>query len=138
MDPPFDFIISSFKDKYMVDVKGRRFIDHPWENWIHFPDIEGMKTWAMLLPSLKPLFTFTYLLDSKSNSMFEDKFSYKGNEFGFVGILLEDYLRNMKRRGKEKASGIGGVGISGTKFKTIVKPLTYFIPELKEIPKGTI
>lgn len=134
----FDFIISSFKEKYMVDVKGRRFRDHAWENWIHFQDIEGMKTWAMLLPGLKPLFAFTYLLDSKSYDKFEVKFSYKGKMFGFVGISLEDYLRNMKRRGKEKDSGIGGVGISGSKFKTLVKPITYFVPELQEIPSGTI
>jgi len=134
----FDFIVASFKSKYMVDVKGRRFAVKPWENWIHFSDIEGMKNWSMLLPDLKPLFVYIYLLDSNSVEKFQDIFSYKGKEYGFVGITFEDYYQNMKRVGKEKKAGIGGVGINGKKFREIIKPITHFIPELKNVPTGNI
>lgn len=134
----FDFIVSSFKGKYMIDVKGRRFGVKPWANWIHFADIEGMKTWSMLLPDLNPLFVYIYLLDAKSSEKFQDKFSYKGNEYGFVGITFEEFYQNMKRVGKEKKKGIGGIGIIGKRFREIIKPVTYFIPELKKVPTGNI
>jgi len=134
----FDFIVVSFKGKYMVDVKGRRFANKSWANWIHFADIEGMKNWSMLLSDLSPLFVYIYLLDQTSSEKFQDKLVYKGKEYGFVGITFEDFYQNMKRVGKEKKKGIGGVGISGKKFREIIKPITYFIPELKKVPTGNI
>ena len=134
----FDFIVASLKKKYMIDVKGRRFNLKPWANWIHFSDIDGMKMWSMLLPDLDPLFVYIYLLDSKSREKFQDRFTYKGNEYGFLGITFEEYYLHMKRVGKEKKGGIGGIGLSGSKFQEIAKPITHFIPELRKVPKGTI
>ena len=92
----------------------------------------------MLLSDLKPLFVYIYLLDSNSSEIFQDKFSYKGKEYGFVEITFEEFYQNMKRVGKKKEKGIGGVGISGKKFREIVRPITYFIPELKDVPTGNI
>ena len=134
----FDFMVISFKGKYIIDVKGRRFADAPWENWIHFSDIEGMKIWSKVLPQFTPLFVFTYLLDSKSEKKFQDVFSFKGKKFGIIGITLTDYYLNLKRRGKEKKEGLGGVDVRYSIFKETAKPITCFIPELHEIPKGTI
>ena len=51
---------------------------------------------------------------------------------------FEDFYLHMKRVGKEKDEGIGGVGLSGSKFREIAKPITHFIPELRKVPKGTI
>ena len=141
----FDFIVISFKGKYIIDVKGRRFTDAPWENWIHFSDIEGMRIWAKVLPQFTPLLVYPYLLDSKAEKTFlKEEFSvndiicFKGEKFGIVGITLSDYYLNLKRRGKDKKEGIGGVYVSKTLFRKIAKPISYFIPELREIPKGTI
>ena len=141
----FDFMVISFKGKYIIDVKGRRFADAPWENWIHFSDIEGMKIWAQVLPQFTPLFVFPYLLDSKAEKAFlkeefsvNDVISFKGEKFGIVGITISDYYLNLKRRGKDKKEGLGGVYVSKTLFRKIAKPISYFIPELREIPKGTI
>ena len=57
----FDFIVISFKGKYIVDVKGRRFADAPWENWIHFSDIEGMQIWATSSSTVYSTFCFSIL-----------------------------------------------------------------------------
>ena len=64
--------------------------------------------------------------------------AFKGEKFGIVGITVSDYYLNLKRRGKEKKEGLGGVYVSKTLFRKIAKPISYFIPELRKIPKGTI
>ena len=41
----FDFIVSSFKGKYLIDVKGKQFPYGEsgfWENWISKDDIERL------------------------------------------------------------------------------------------------
>jgi len=134
----FDFIVISFKGKYLIDIKGRRFVDAPWENWIHHSDIESLKAWAMYFQELIPLLVYPYVIDDRTKNKFDDVFSYKGITFGVVGIKFEDYYRNMKRRGKVKKAGIGGVYVSKSLFPKLVQPISYFIPELKPIPTGKI
>lgn len=128
----FDFIISSFNGKYLVDIKGKTFPygqSGRWENWVTIDDISGLKLWATHFNAFTPLLVFTYLIkDRKYHSEFKDLYNFKRKCYGVVAIELGDYYSNAKPRSR----GWHAIYVSGNTFKNIVKPVSYFIPEFKK------
>jgi Zn-dependent oligopeptidase len=58
---------------------------------------------------------------------FENICRFRNKAYGIVGIYLTDFLNNSKKRSQKWHASY----ISREKFKKLVKPIKYFIPEIK-------
>lgn len=128
----FDFIIFSKNGIFLIDIKGKQFpYEHKksknyWENWITKDDISGLQTWSKKM-NFKGIILFPYFIKyNKDTKYFKDIIIYKRRKYGLVAIDAFDYLKNCKIRSKE----FNAIYISRKRFKTLVKPLSYFIPEI--------
>ena len=128
----FDFIVSSFNGKFLVDIKGKQFPygkNGFWENWIKTDDISGLKLWAAHFNAFIPLLVYPYLVMDKSfENQFLDKYHFGGNMYGVVAIELSTYYVNAKPRSPKWEA----ISISRNSFKNLVKPVSYYIPELRK------
>src|SRR5262245_27673994 len=129
----FDFIVSSFNGKFLIDIKGKQFSYGTgrcgWENWIRPDDISGLKLWANHFNAFTPLLVYPYLLsDASFKSHFTDVYEYAGTFYGIVGIELATYFVNAKPRSRKWDA----IYVSRRRFPQLVKPISYFIPELKQ------
>ena len=127
----FDFIVSSFNGKFLIDIKGKKFPygrSSFWENWIKTDDITGLKLWATHFNAFIPLLVYPYLLMDKSYEReFTDIFEFKRHTYGVVAIELSMYYVNAKPRSPKWDA----ISVPKEKFKTITKPISFFIPELR-------
>jgi hypothetical protein len=118
----FDFIVSSFKGKYLIDVKGKHFPYGKsgfWENCIRIDDIEGLMMWSTHFFGFNPLLVYPYLLkENIYKKEFNDVFNYIGNTYGVVAIELSTYYSNAKSRSKKWDA----LSISRRKFSKLGKP----------------
>ncbi len=135
----FDFLVSSFNGKYLIDVKGKKFPylssnnrKNYWENWIKTDDISGLKLWSSHFNSFTPLLVYPYHIHDESFiheiDEYSDIYQDGDNYYGVVGIELSTYYVNAKSRSK----GWEAISVSREKFKDLVKPISHFIPELKK------
>lgn len=103
----FDFLIHSRDGRrIMVEVKGRKFKGKTLEKlagfecWVTTEDVEGLTTWQGAFEGRpEAVFVFAYqieLFDVDYDG--RDVFEYDDNRYVFLGIKLEDYRRNIKRR----------------------------------------
>lgn len=126
----FDFIVSSFNGKFMIDVKGRKFGKHAsrWDNWIGVDDLVGLKMWSTHFDSVRPLLVHVYWLETKDDeALFADIRAQGRNTYAFVAVTLGEYFTNaIPRAGKWKA-----IYVPRKRYSEIVKPLSFFIPELQ-------
>jgi hypothetical protein len=128
----FDFIVSSFNGKFLIDIKGRKFTygraGH-WENWIRTEDISGLKLWANHFNAFVPLLVYPYLLSEvEDKRFFADVYEYAGGTYGIVAIELSTYYVNAKTRSKSWDA----IYVSREKFRELAKPISFYIPELKK------
>lgn len=127
----FDFIVSSFNGKYLIDIKGKQFPYDPanyWENWISDDDISGLKLWATHFNAFTPLLVYVYdIRFQEDRNKFDDKLKYGGKHYGFVAIELGIYHVNAKSRGKKWDA----ISVSRERFSKLARPLSSYIPELK-------
>lgn len=134
----FDFIVSSFNGKFLIEIKGKTFPYisasriNLWENWIKKSDISGLKLWANHFNAFTPLLVFPYQIASskyineiKDNS---DIVAFDGRTYGIVAIELAAYYTNAKSR----SSSWDAINVSRKLFSELVRPVSYFIPELKK------
>ena len=84
-------------------------------------------TWSTHFYGFTPLLVYPYLLKNDTyKKEFSDIFEYEGSIYGIVAIELSTYYLNAKSRSK----GWNAISISNNKFRELVKPLSYYIPEI--------
>jgi hypothetical protein len=134
----FDAIINSLNNAcFIADFKGRFYSygcptgkSNNFENWIFKNAVNDLLAWGKIFQKLNcsvtPLLIFIYKLQPEQCVHFKDVYTYKRQKYGVVAIKPEEYKKFMKPR-----SGIkDAVSVSRKVFKTKVRPLSDFIPEI--------
>ena len=128
----FDFIVSSFNGKYLVDIKGKKFAGKRWANWVHETDLTGLKSWGNHFNAFVPLLVIPYWVENNADKKlvkdFSDIRNFKGKTYGLIAITLADFYSKAKRIAKKWDA----IGIGSSELKEICHPISYFIPELKK------
>lgn len=102
-----DFIVYSDRGRnLLVDVKGRRFPSgagrsrHLWESWATREDTESLARWQEVFGAdFQAVLAFAYnIVEERYRDRFADRFEYRGRQYGFVAIPLEQYRAHMKVR----------------------------------------
>lgn len=132
----FDFIVSSFSGKYLIDIKGKSFSSksnlYMWDNWVKDRDLSGLRVWGNHFNSFTPMLVFPYFLSNSSDEKYlegkADIFTHKGKLYGITAITLADYYTNAKIRSKKW----NAIYVPRQIFKEIVFPLSKYIPEIKK------
>lgn len=127
----FDVLINT-KKTLLIDFKGKQFsykgaVYNNWENWLPINHVTDLIHWESEFNfKVSSLLVFIFKLSTVSDSQhFKDTYRHKGVDYGVVAISPHQYLKHSKPRAK------GIINVSRSKFKTIVKPLSYYIPEIK-------
>lgn len=132
----FDFIVSSFNGKYLVDIKGKSFSskskNNMWDNWISIDDLSGLRIWGNHFNAFIPLLVIPYNLQNDTDKEYllgkADFIEHKGKQYAFTAITLADYYTNAKPRAKKWKA----IYVHRDKFEELSKPLSNFIPEIKK------
>lgn len=128
----FDFIVSSFNGKFLVDIKGKNFAARKWENWIHEGDLSGLKKWGNYFNAFTPLLVIPYLLKNPEDkdivAEYVDIRIFKNKTYGILAVTLADYYSKARQRAKS----IDAIHVPKDEFLKICKPISYFIPEFKK------
>jgi hypothetical protein len=130
----FDILLNG-KNSYIIDFKGKK-ISYPgskanrFENWLAIHHVKDLIIWEQVFKNsrckVKPLLVFLYKLDSEEDKKdFKDIYKYKGSFYGVAAINPHLYLKHSKPRAKNI------INVSRTKFKELVKPLSFYIPEIR-------
>lgn len=128
----FDFIVSSFNGKFLVDVKGKKFSARVWDNWVHEDDLTGLRIWGNHFNAFVPLLVIPYLVGKKEEieilREYADIRKHQGQTYAITAVTLADFYSNAKlRAAKWKA-----IYVTKDKFMKICKPVSHFIPEFKK------
>ena len=129
----FDFVVSSFAGKFLVDIKGKEFGRRKWDNWIRDDDLSGLKEWSTHFVGFTALLVVPYLVSRTFNDpKLVDEYAYHGNKYYFVALELQKYYTNAIPRAKKFMSEHGkAIHIPAKKFHELCRPLSDFIPELR-------
>jgi len=126
----FDFLVSSFNGKFLVDVKGKKFPYGRrgyWENWITRDDLNGLATWAKHLTATIPLLVYVYHVQEKADlTKFRDLVHHEGQDYGIVAVELSVYFSHAKPRSTRWKA----LSVPSQEFQMLCKPTSHFIPEL--------
>ena len=131
----FDIILNTKEKRtYLIDFKGKQFTypgapSNKWENWLPVSHAQDLIEWQTIFKESKckvtPLLVFLYTISSKQDrEHFQDIYTLKGKTYGVVAITPSTYLKNCKPRAK------GIVNVSRKHFQKLVKPLSYYVPEI--------
>jgi hypothetical protein len=132
----FDIILNTKgRRTYLIDFKGKKFgyqssPSNKWENWIPEKHARDLIEWQIIFKESKckvtPLLVFLFLISTKiDKEHFQDIYTFKGKTYGVVAITPQIYLKSSKRRAKKI------VNVSRKEFQKLVKPLSYYVPEIK-------
>ena len=132
----FDIILNAkTKKTYLIDFKGKQFFypgapSNKWENWLPAKHAKDLIEWQSIFRESKcnvtPLLVFLFEISPKiDKEHFQDIYTFKGKTYGVVAITPSAYLKNCKPRAKDS------VNISRKLFPKLVKPLSYYVPEIK-------
>lgn len=128
----FDFIVSSFNGKYLVDIKGKDFTARNWRNWVHESDLSGLKVWGNHFNAFIPLLVIPYWIknndEQKRIESISDLRKFKGKTYCIVAVTLADYYSHAKLISKRWKA----IEVRKNDFLQICKPLSHFIPEFKK------
>jgi len=92
-----------------------------------------LKFWQELFGRrYKSIIVYPYLIRYKADKKhFKNIFKFRNNRYGIVGIELNKYLKNSKPRSAKWSA----ISVSRDKFKSLVKPIDSFIPEIRILEK---
>lgn len=102
-----DFIVTSRSGKnLLVDVKGRKFPSggengtHTWENWATDDDLTSLVRWESAFgESFRAVLVFAYdVLEPKWRDRFPERFEFRGREYAFYGVWVDEYVAAMRAR----------------------------------------
>lgn len=122
----------------VVEVKGKRGKDRrgrrPWENWVTTDDLDGLARWQELFgPGFRALLVFAYAEPPlpfplpRQNGAFE----FRGLEYRFWGVGLDDYVRHLRSRGPAWKA----VAMARAEFRRRVRPLVEWLPMSYQSPR---
>ena len=128
----FDFIVSSFNGKYLVEIKGKRFATSPWSNWVRINDLTGLKNWGTHFSGFMPIIVIMYWIEETKHEKvlksISDIIEFKKKKYALLAINLSDFYSRAKQ-GRTKWEAIG---ITRQELIEISHPLRYFIPEIRK------
>ena len=125
--------------RLLVDVKGRRFPTGPrhrqrrvWECWSTWEDIHGLERWTGLFgPGYQGLLVFAHHLlpNVIVSAEVEDPWIWRGRQYLFRAIPVEEYRRHMRPRSPKW----GTVFLPGAVFRELAQPFQVFTQPLQPI-----
>lgn len=127
----FDFIVSSFNGKYLVDIKGKIFAPNVWDNWVTEDDLSGLKVWGNHFNAFVPLLVIPYLVKEDHIHHLKDYADIRKHEnktYGIVAVTLAEFYTHARPRSKTWKA----IYVDKYTFMKICKPLSHFIPEFKK------
>jgi hypothetical protein len=134
-----DFLLyPRFAENLVVEVKGKRSKDRrgrrDWENWVTTDDLDGLARWRTLFgPGFRSILTFVYAEPLQTFPLPRDNgaFSFRGLEYRFWAVGLDDYLAHLRSRGPAWKA----VAMARRAFRRRVRPLSEWLPMISESPK---
>lgn len=95
-----DFIVSTNTDRWLIDVKGRRFPSgikqkQYWRNWSTQEDLDSLLRWQQHFgQGFHAGFVFAYELTAdRSPVRPEEVFVFRDVSYAFVGVHIDDYCK---------------------------------------------
>ena len=134
-----DFLLyPRFADNLVVEVKGKRSKNRrgrrDWENWVTTDDLDGLVRWqTMFGPGFRSILAFVYAEPPQVFPLPRDNgaFSFRGLEYRFWAVGLDDYLAHLRSRGPAWKA----VAMARRAFRRRVRPLPEWLPMASETPK---
>lgn len=134
-----DFLLyPRFADNLVVEVKGKRGKNRrgrrDWENWVTTDDLDGLVRWrTMFGPGFQAILAFVYAERPQAFPLPKDNgaFAFRGLEYRFWAVGLDDYLANLRSRGPAWKA----VAMARRAFRRRVRPLNEWLPMIPEAPK---
>lgn len=131
-----DFLLyPCFGTNLVVEVKGKRGKDgrglRAWENWVTTDDLEALVRWqAMFGPGFRSVLAFAYAEPIRPFPLPGDNgaFEFRGREYRFWAIGLDDYLAHLRSRGPAWKA----VAMARRQFRRRVRPLREWLPMAQE------
>lgn len=137
-----DFIVYSPKQpNLLVDVKGRQFPSglgpadaettseraggHKWENWATAEDIPSLLQWQRVFgDGFRAALVFAYhIVQAKSLSEFDEVFDFRGRQYAFFGVWVDDYRAAMHTRSASWQT----VSVPSQSFRELRSPISRFL-----------
>jgi hypothetical protein len=135
-----DFIVSSGRQSWLVDVKGRLFPSgeqkHYWKNWSTRDDLTSLTQWQRLFGgAFHAMFVFAYgVLGERSPIDAERLFAFRDRLYGFVAIPLESYAAHARPISPRWDT----VAMPTARFRQLARPVeSFFTPEGTDNPAAT-
>jgi hypothetical protein len=114
----------------VVEVKGKRGKDRrgrrPWENWVTTDDLDSLCRWQELFgPGFRSILAFVYAEPLQPFPLPKDNgaFEFRGLEYRFWAVGLDDYIANLRSRGPAWKA----VAMARAAFRRRVRPLNEWL-----------
>lgn len=134
-----DFIVyAPQRPNLLVDVKGRQFPSgtgagqpeprssgHKWENWATAEDVPSLLQWQQVFgDGFRAAFVFAYhIVTPAAVREFDEVFDFRGRQYAFFGVWVEDYQREMQTRSASWQT----VGLPSRAFRELRSPIARFL-----------
>lgn len=121
-----DFILTPPGIQFLlVDVKGRKTKAGGLDNWATRDDIESLGRWEQSFgSSAVALLVFVYELKSDpARYGFNDTFTQKHRQYGFLAVGLDDYRQRLRVRSRRWDT----VCVPRSEFRKVARPISYWL-----------
>jgi len=122
----------------VVEVKGKRGKDasgrRPWENWVTTDDLDGLDRWQQMFgPGFRAILAFAYAEPLQPFPLPGENgaFAYRGLEYRFWAVGLDDYIAHLRSRGPAWKA----VAMARAAFRRRVRPMHEWLPMTAQAPR---